>query len=112
MEGMLSPEKQEHVIGEVEVRTTFRNSQIGTIAGCMVVKGSVIRKSQIRVFRDDVEIHFGQLGSLKRFKDDAREVREGFECGITLANFSDIQEGDRFEIIEEREVAKRLKVSE
>ncbi|WGK69584.1 translation initiation factor IF-2 [Candidatus Haliotispira prima] len=112
MEGMLSPDKQEHVIGEVEVRTTFRNSQVGTIAGCMVVKGLVTRKSLIRIFRNDVEIHFGRLSGLKRFKEDAREVRDGFECGITIANFTDIQEGDRFEAIEEREVAKKLKVSE
>lgn len=108
MEGMLSPEKQEHIIGEIEVRATFRNSQVGVIAGCMVVKGQVTRKSLIRVFRDDVEVHFGRLSSLKRFKDDAREVREGFECGITLASFSDIQQGDRFEVVEEREVAKKL----
>ncbi len=108
MEGMLSPDTQEHVVGEVEVRTTFRNSQIGTIAGCMVVKGLVQRGSQLRVFRNDVEIHYGPLSGLKRFKDDTREVREGFECGITLASFQDIQEGDRFEVIEEREVAKKL----
>ncbi len=112
MEGMLSPDKQEHIIGEVEVRTIFRNSQVGTIAGCMVVKGEITRRSLVRVFRDDVEIHFGQLASLRRFKNDARQVREGFECGITLASFSDIKEGDRFEVVEEREITKKLKVSE
>ena len=112
MESMLSPEKQEHIVGEIEVRATFHNSQVGVIAGCIVIKGIVTRKSLIRVFRDDVEVHFGRLSSLKRFKDDTREVREGFECGITLSGFSDIQQGDRFEVVEEREVAKKLAVSE
>ncbi|MEM9424449.1 MAG: translation initiation factor IF-2, partial [Spirochaetota bacterium] len=112
MEGMLSPDKQEHIIGELEVRNIFRNSQVGTIAGCMVIKGQIVRKSLIRAFRDDVEIHFGPLSGLKRFKDNVREVREGFECGVTLAGFDDIREGDRFEVVEEREVAKKLQVAE
>lgn len=108
MEGMLSPDTEEHNIGELEVRAIFKTSNVGIIAGCMVQKGSISRKNKVRVFRDNVEIHYGKLSSLKRFKDDAKEVKEGFECGLTIDSFENLQVGDKIEVIELREVAKKL----
>ncbi len=108
MEGMLAPEKREQVIGEVEVRDTFKVPKIGVIAGCYVTKGKVKRNALINVYRDDVKIHSGKISSLKRFKDDVREVVEGYECGIGIDNYHDLRSGDLLEIIEVIEIAKKL----
>jgi translation initiation factor IF-2 len=108
LSGMLSPEKKESVIGMVEVRQVFRISKIGTVAGCYVLDGNVKRSAQVRVLRDNVVIHTGEIDSLKRFKDDVREVKAGFECGMSLKSFSDLKEGDQFEVFEVLEVARTL----
>jgi translation initiation factor IF-2 len=92
----------------VEVRQVFRISKVGAVAGCYVVDGVVRRNAQVRVLRDNVVVHTGEIDSLKRFKDDAREVKAGFECGMSLKNFSDIKEGDQFEVFEVLEVARTL----
>nr|WP_144933088.1 MULTISPECIES: translation initiation factor IF-2 [Paenibacillaceae] len=97
MKGMLDPEYKENVIGHAEVRETFRISRIGTIAGCMVTQGKIIRTAEARLIRDGIVIYEGHLDSLKRFKDDAKEVAQGYECGITLERFNDIKEGDIIE---------------
>ena len=104
--GMLSPVETEAVIGEVEVRALFRVSRLGTIAGCMVTSGVVRRNANVRIFRDGARIHETTIAQLKRFKDDAREVAEGFECGILLEGFNDLREGDVFEVYETREVER------
>jgi translation initiation factor IF-2 len=104
--GMLSPVETEAVIGEVEVRALFKVSRLGTIAGCMVTSGVVRRSANVRLFRDGTRIHETTIAQLKRFKDDAREVAEGFECGILLEGFNDLREGDIFEIYETREVER------
>ncbi|MGI6174897.1 MAG: translation initiation factor IF-2 [Christensenellales bacterium] len=98
MKGMLAPVFEEKIIGQVDVRTIFKASGIGTIAGCYVTDGKVLRNAHIRLYRDDVMIHDGKIASLKRFKNDAREVASGYECGISLENFHDIKEGDKFEV--------------
>src|SRR5213080_1018860 len=108
LSGMLAPERKESVIGLVEVRQVFRISKIGTVAGCYVLEGTVRRGAQVRVLRDNVVIHTGDIDSLKRFKDDVREVKAGFECGMSLKNFSDIKEGDQLEVFEVQEVARSL----
>ena len=108
LSGMLSPEKRESVTGLVEVRQVFRISKVGTVAGCYVLEGVVKRNSQIRLLRDNVVIHTGEIDALKRFKDDQREVKSGFECGISLKNFNDLQEKDQFEVFEILEVARTL----
>ena len=108
LSGMLAPEKKEQVLGLVEVRQVFRISKIGTIAGCYVQEGLVKRGAQVRVLRDNVVIHTGEIDSLKRFKDDVREVKSGFECGMSLKNFSDLKEKDQFEVFEVLEVARTL----
>ncbi|HEX8962345.1 MAG TPA: translation initiation factor IF-2 [Rhodocyclaceae bacterium] len=108
MTGMLAPEKREHVIGQVEIRQVFRISKVGAVAGCMVLSGLVRRNAVVRVLRDNVVLHTGELESLKRFKDDVREVKEGFECGLNLKNFNDIKEGDLLEVFEVQEVARTL----
>jgi translation initiation factor IF-2 len=108
MEGMLAPEEVEEVIGRVQVREIFKVPKIGQVAGCMVTSGVVNRKSQVHLIRDGIEIHTGVINQLKRFKDDAREVREGFECGISLENFQDIQVDDELEVFEMKEVARKL----
>ena len=97
MKGMLDPEFEEVVTGQAEVRDTFKISRIGTIAGCYVTDGSIKRDALVRVLRDGVVVYEGELASLKRFKDDAKEVRQGFECGIQIENFNDIKEGDLIE---------------
>src|SRR5262245_30816339 len=104
--GMLSPVETEAVIGEAEVRALFRVSRLGTIAGCMVTSGVVRRGANVRIFREGTRIHETTVAQLKRFKDDAREVAEGFECGILLDGFNDLREGDVFEIYETREVER------
>ncbi|MBE7941193.1 MULTISPECIES: translation initiation factor IF-2 [Ramlibacter] len=108
MSGMLAPEKREEVIGGAEIRTVFVASKIGTVAGCMVTSGMVTRNSHFRLLRDNVVIYTGELESLKRLKDDVREVKEGFECGIKLKNYNDIKEGDTLEFFEVKEVARTL----
>jgi translation initiation factor IF-2 len=100
LSGMLAPEKKESVLGMVEVRQVFRISKIGTVAGCYVLDGLVKRSAQVRVLRDNVVIHTGEIDSLKRFKDDVREVKAGFECGMSLKNFADLKEKDQFEVFE------------
>ena len=95
-------------LGMVEVRQVFRISKIGTVAGCYVQEGLVKRSAQVRVLRDNVVIHTGDIDSLKRFKDDVREVKAGFECGMSLKNFADLKEGDQFEVFEVVEVARTL----
>jgi len=97
MKGMLDPEYKESVIGHAEVRNTFKVSKIGTIAGCMVTSGKITRNAEARLIRDGIVIHEGKIDSLKRFKDDAKEVAQGYECGITLASYSDVKEGDVIE---------------
>ena len=108
LSGMLAPEKKESVLGMVEVRQVFRISKIGTVAGCYVLDGLVKRSAQVRLLRDNVVIHTGEIDSLKRFKDDVREVKAGFECGLSLKNYSDIKEGDQLEVFEVLEVARSL----
>nr|WP_321221650.1 translation initiation factor IF-2 [uncultured Psychroserpens sp.] len=109
MEGMLSPELKEEITGTAEIRETFKISKIGTIAGCMVTSGKIYRSSGIRLIRDGVVIHTGELTSLKRFKDDAKEVSKGYDCGMQLKNYNDIQVGDVLEAFQEVEVKKKLK---
>ena len=106
--GMLSPEEKENAIGLVEVREVFRISAIGTVAGCYVLDGMVKRNAMVRVLRNNVVIHTGMLDSLKRFKDDAKEVKAGYECGLSVKNFSDINVGDQLEVFEMVEVARAL----
>ena len=108
MSGMLTPEKKESAIGLVEIRQVFRISRVGSVAGCYVLDGLVRRGSQVRLLRDNVVIWTGELDSLKRFKDDVREVKAGFECGLSLKNYNDIQEGDQLEVFEIQEVARTL----
>ncbi|HMN80613.1 MAG TPA: EF-Tu/IF-2/RF-3 family GTPase, partial [Burkholderiaceae bacterium] len=108
MTGLLSPEKKEETIGLVEIRQVFRVSKIGNIAGCMVLEGLVRRGAQVRLLRDNTVIWTGELDSLKRFKDDVREVKEGFECGLSLKNYDDIKVGDQLEVFEVKEVARTL----
>ncbi|EYS89512.1 translation initiation factor IF-2 [Cupriavidus sp. SK-4] len=108
MSGMLAPEKRETTIGQVEVRQVFRVPKIGAVAGCMVTDGMVKRNSLVRVLRNNVVIHDGELDSLKRFKDDVKEVKQGFECGLSIKNFNDVQEGDQLEVYEITEVARTL----
>ena len=108
MSGMLAPEKREEVIGMAEIRTVFVASKIGTVAGCMVTNGFVTRSAHFRLLRENVVIYTGELDSLKRMKDDVREVKEGFECGIKLKNYNDIKEGDQLEFFEVKEIARTL----
>jgi translation initiation factor IF-2 len=108
MSGMLAPEKREEIIGSAEIRTVFVASKIGTVAGCMVTSGQVTRNAHFRLLRDNVVIYTGEIDTLKRLKDDVREVKEGFECGIKLKNYNDIKEGDQLEFFEIKEVARTL----
>ena len=108
MEGMLSPDIEEQVIGTAEIRETFEISKVGTIAGCYVVDGIIKRSAKVRVIRDGIVIHNGLLGSLKRFKDDVKEVKNNYECGLNIDKFNDIQIGDLVEAYEEVEVARKL----
>ena len=108
MTGMLKPEEREEVIGNAEIRTVFVASKIGTVAGCMVTSGVVRRSARFRLLRDNVVVYTGEIESLKRMKDDVREVAEGFECGIKLKNYNDIAQGDQLEFFEVKEVARTL----
>ncbi|TDW99797.1 translation initiation factor 2 (bIF-2) [Dinghuibacter silviterrae] len=107
MEGMLEPKIQEKVIANVEVRETYKFDKI-TVAGCYVLDGKIFRNSKIRVVRDGIVVHTGELGSLKRFKDDAKEVQSGMECGLSIKNFADVKVGDIIEAYEEEEVKRKL----
>jgi len=109
MEGMLSPELKEEITGTAEIREIFKVTKIGSIAGCMVTNGKIYRNSSIRLIRDGVVVHTGELSSLKRFKDDAKEVTKGFDCGMQIKNYNDINEGDIIEAFHEVEVKKKLK---
>lgn len=108
MEGMLSPDIEEKVVGTAEIRETFDITKVGTIAGCYVMDGIIKRSSKVRVIRDGIVIHSGTLGSLKRFKDDVREVKNNYECGLNIDKFNDIKIGDIIEAYEEVEVARKL----
>jgi translation initiation factor IF-2 len=108
LSGMLAPERKESVTGLIDVRQVFHISKVGTVAGCYVLEGLVKRSSQVRILRDHVVIHTGELDSLKRFKDDVREVKGGFECGLSVKNFSDLKVGDQLECFEVVEIARTL----
>ncbi|MEO8407636.1 MAG: EF-Tu/IF-2/RF-3 family GTPase, partial [Oxalobacteraceae bacterium] len=108
LSGMLAPEKREQALGLVEIRQVILVSKVGAIAGCYVLDGVVKRGASVRLLRDNVVTWTGELDSLKRFKDDAKEVRAGFECGLTLKNFNDIKEGDHLEVFEVQEIARTL----
>jgi translation initiation factor IF-2 len=108
LSGMLAPERKENILGLVEIRQVFRISKVGTVAGCMVLDGFVRRGSSVRLVRDGVVVHTGELDSLKRFKEDVREVKAGLECGLSLQGYQDIKEGDQLEVFEVVEVARTL----
>ena len=108
LSGMLSPEKKEQQIGTVEIRQVITISKIGNVAGCMVTDGVVRDNSKIRLIRNNVVIHTGEIESLRRFKDTVKEVKQGFECGITLKNYQDIQMGDQMEVFEVIEIQREL----
>ena len=108
MEGMLAPEFEEKITANVEIRETFKISKVGTIAGCMVLDGKINRNSKIRIIRDGVVVYTGELASLKRYKDDVKEVSTGYECGLNINNFNDIKVGDIVEAYENVEVKRKL----
>ncbi|MFM7331232.1 MAG: translation initiation factor IF-2, partial [Brachymonas sp.] len=108
MSGMLTPDKKEEIIGNAEIRQVFRVSKVGSIAGCMVTSGIVKRSARLRLLRNNVVVFTGELDSLKRFKDDAKEVKEGFECGLNIKGYNDIAEGDVLEFFEIKEIARTL----
>jgi translation initiation factor IF-2 len=108
LSGMLVPERKENITGLIDVRQVFKISKVGTVAGCYVLEGLARRNSLVRILRDNVVIHTGELDSLKRFKDDVREVKAGFECGLSVKNFDDIRVGDQIETYEVVEVARTL----
>ena len=108
MEGMLAPEQEEVIVGNVEIREVFKISKVGTVAGCMVTDGVVKRNNDIRIIRDGIVVYAGQMGQLKRFKDDVQEVRSGFECGLSVKGFNDLKVGDVVESFEVREIKRKL----
>jgi translation initiation factor IF-2 len=108
LSGMMAPDRKENIVGLVEIREVFRISKIGVVAGCYVLDGIIKRGSLVRLMRSDELIHTGELDSLKRFKDDVKEVRSSFECGLSLKNFNDLQVGDQLEAYEIIEVARSL----
>ena len=108
MEGMLAPEYKEEILGTAEVREVFKITKVGTIAGCFVTEGVIQRNAEVRVIRDGIVIYTGKLGSLKRFKDDVKEVRNNFECGLNIDKFNDIKVGDVIECFHEVEIASKL----
>jgi translation initiation factor IF-2 len=112
MEGMLAPEEREIMLGTAEVRQIFKVPRVGTVAGCMVTSGELQRRGKVRVIREGVQVYEGELESLKRFKDDVREVREGFECGLNVHNFNDVKVGDVIECYRVEEVARSLGAAE
>jgi translation initiation factor IF-2 len=108
MEGMLAPTLKEEITGNAEVRSVFKITKVGTIAGCMVTDGTIQRNAKVRLVRDGIVVLDGEILALKRFKDDVSEVRQGYECGISLKNYNDIQEGDIIEAYVEKEVKRTL----
>jgi translation initiation factor IF-2 len=106
--GMLAPKMEEKIICNVEIREIFKISKVGTIAGCMVLDGTITRNTRVRVIRDGIVAYSGTLGSLKRFKDDVKEVKAGYECGLNIDNFNDIKVGDIVEGYEEVEVKRQI----
>jgi translation initiation factor IF-2 len=110
MEGMLAPDIEEKIVCNVEIREAFKISKVGTIAGCMVIDGKINRNTKVRVIRDGIVVYTGELGSLKRFKDDVKEVAKGYECGLNIAKYNDIKVGDTIEGYEEVEVKKKLQL--
>ncbi|HRN98454.1 MAG TPA: translation initiation factor IF-2, partial [Flavobacterium sp.] len=109
MEGMLSPEMKEEITGTAEIRELFKISKVGTIAGCMVTDGKIFRSSKIRIIREGVVVHSGELSTLKRFKDDVKEVSKGYDCGIQIKGYNDIELNDTIEAFQEVAVKKKLK---
>ena len=108
LSGLLSPRVEEKLLGHAEVREVFAISKVGKVAGCMVTDGLVRRSARARLLRDHVVVHDGKLGSLRRFKEEVREVKEGYECGMSFENFQDVQQGDVIECYEVEEVAREL----
>jgi translation initiation factor IF-2 len=108
MSGMLAPEQKEEALGTAEIRTVFVASKIGTVAGSYITSGQVTRNCKFRLLRDNVVIYSGDVESVRRLKDDVKEVKEGFECGIKLRNYNDIKEGDQLEFYEVKEIARTL----
>jgi translation initiation factor IF-2 len=108
MSGMLAPEQREEALGTAEIRTVFVASKIGTVAGSYITSGQVTRGCKFRLLRDNVVVYSGDIESVRRLKDDVREVKEGFECGIKLRNYNDIKEGDQLEFYEVKEIARTL----
>jgi translation initiation factor IF-2 len=108
LEGLLKPESRETVLGDAEVMQLFKVSKVGTIAGCQVRHGTIVRTAKVRVLRDGVQVYDGMLSSLKRFKDDVREVKEGLECGIGVENFNDVKVGDMIEAYRVEEIKRTL----
>ena len=108
MEGMLSATIEESIVGSAEVRDTFYISRVGTIAGCFVLDGKIKRNNKVRIIRDGIVVHTGSLGSLKRFKDDVKEVAQNYECGLNIDKYNDIKVGDIVESFEEVEVKQSL----
>jgi len=108
MSGMLAPEQREEALGTAEIRTVFVASKIGTVAGSYITSGQVTRNCKFRLLRDNVVIYTGEVESVRRLKDDVKEVKEGFECGIKLRNYNDIKEGDQLEFFEIKEIARTL----
>ncbi len=108
MEGMLSPDIEEKIVCNVEIREVFKITKVGTVAGCMVLDGVITRNTRVRIIRDGIVVYTGNLGSLKRFKDDVKEVKTGYECGLNIENYNDIKVGDIIEGYEEVEVKKKL----
>jgi len=108
IEGMLSPDIEEKIICNLEVRETFKITKVGTVAGCMVLDGKISRNTRIRVIRDGIVVYQGKLGSLKRFKDDVNEVKAGMECGIGVKNYNDVKPGDQIEVFERVQIERTV----
>jgi translation initiation factor IF-2 len=108
LNGLLSPDLREEIVGLAEVRDVFNSPKFGQVAGCMVVEGSMHRNKRIRVLREEVVIYEGELESLRRFKDDVQEVRQGMECGIGVKNYNDVKAGDKIEVFDVKEFARTI----
>ena len=108
LSGMLAPDVSEELLGYAQIREVFSITKVGKVAGCMITEGTVKRGAKVRLLRDDVVVHEGDLSQLKRFKDDVREVKEGYECGMAFANYNDIQVGDLIECFEVKETSRHL----
>ena len=109
LEGMLDPETEEVIVGNIEIRDVFKITKVGTVAGCYVLDGLVKRSNTVRIIREGVVTYDGQIGALKRYKDDVSEIKFGYECGLSIKNFNDLQIGDIVEAYEIREVKRKLK---